>query len=354
MTPVQALKQTSQVTLKIASIAESVIGGYKTVQMIVPTSSFLKTNVPNKANSREFTGKKNKAVAEMVHTLKMEPEMFRFKNNGIRLVASELTRNNDNVTIYFQGDEGIFNGGHTYRVCQKFGRSNAYVIVTVDLNLPKEQLAKISLALNMSKKLELTSQSEKVGAYNWIKQTLPTLVDDIIFKEGDTGTIPVEDILKVANIFKIDKGHKYINGNVMKAIKSKADILKENKESQALEYTRYILPDMWNLYNKILTNKVILATLPKIFSTKGKLVPSMALVFLSGVQYMTVINKNNIPVWKEGYNTQRAYEIVVKLSKEVAKVLKKEPFKNRESAELIYRDIHFHAVVKTIFADELM
>src|SRR5206468_1127067 len=127
-------------------------------QMIVPTSSFLKTSIPNKANSREFTGKKNKSVQAMVHTLKTEPEMFRFKNNGIRLVASELTRNGDEVTIYFTGDEGIFNGGHTYRVCKTFGVSKAFVIVTVDLNLPKDQLSKISLALNMSKKLELTSQ----------------------------------------------------------------------------------------------------------------------------------------------------------------------------------------------------
>jgi hypothetical protein len=349
---VQALKSTSTVTLKVASISESVIGGYKTVQMIVPTSSFLKTSVPNKANSREFTGKSNKSVAEMVHTLKMEPEMFRFKNNGIRLVASELIRNNDQVTIYFQGDEGIFNGGHTYRVCQKFGVSAAYVIVTVDLNLPKEQLSKISLALNMSKKLELTSQGEKVGAFDWIKKTLPEL--DIIFKEGDTGKIPVEDILKVANLFRI-RGHKYFDANLLRSLKDKSKILRENNTDQLLEYTRFILPDMWNLYTKIISDRVITKNLPKNFlGKKGDTISSgLALIFLTGVQYMTVVNNNNIPVWKEGYNVDTALKVCQKVSKEINKVLTRAPFKDMK-ATAVKADTNFHAKVKAVFADELM
>lgn len=353
MTTSTLSRTASTVTLKIASINEAVIGGYKTIQMIVPTSSFLKTSIPNKANSREFTGKANKSVKEMVHTLRTEPRMFRFKNNGIRLVATELVRHNDEVEIYFGSDEGIFNGGHTYRVCQTYGVSSAYVLVTVDLSLPKEQLAKISLALNMAKKLELTSQGEKVGAFDWVKETFPEF--PIIYKEGDTGTIPVEDILKVANIFRIGRGHKYYDANLLKSLKDKSKILRENNENQVLKYTRYVLPDMWELYNRIITDKIVIKTVPKTFiSKKGETLSlGLGLIFLAGVQYMTQINNANIPVWKDDYNVDVALKICQKLARPVNKVLNKTPFKDMKTSA-VNADPNFHAQVKSIFADELL
>lgn len=354
MTPqaTQFAKLTSHVVLKVASISESIIGGYKTVQMIVPTSAFLKTSIPNKANSRDYTGEKNKAVKPMVHTLKTEPEMFRFKNNGIRMVASELVRNDDMVTIYFSGDEGIFNGGHTYRVCKTFGVDKAYVLVTVDLNLPKEQLAKISLALNMSKKLELTSQGEKQGAFDWVKKVLPT--EEIIYKEGDTGIIPVEEVLKVANLFRPGRGKSYAEGVLTDSLTRKNKVVRENNEKQVLVSTSYILADMWNLFNAIRTDATIIKQLPSDYTKKGKeVLPSLVLVMLTGIRYMTEINRNNIPTWKNGFNVQVALDTSRKLAKGISTLVKKQPYKEMKTNHVVADD-NFHDKVQNLYAKELL
>jgi hypothetical protein len=348
---VKTLDKLNSITFKAKYVNEMIIAGQKTIQMVVGTDNFLNIDIPNKANSREFTGNKNKAVKEMTQTLRKEPEIFRFKNLGIRMVASDIIRNGNEITIFFNEDEGIFNGGHTYEVLKKYGNSIAYVYVTVEVNLPKEKLVDISLALNMSKKLEDTSQGEKIGAHNWIKEVLPT--ESIRFKEGDKGEYPVEDILKVANLYKIGKGRKYLEGSFRKSLLRKREIVKENNKNKTLTYTRFLLPDIWDLYKKIRSSKVIQSNFPDRFSSNNELLQGMTLVFLYGIQYMTEVNKNNIPVWKKDYSAEIALKTCEKLSNVIGRVLSKPPYKDAK-AEWTYRETKFQDKIKRIFADELM
>lgn len=341
----------TSVTLKADYVNEMIIDGRKTIVMVVKTNYFLNTNIPNKANSREYTGSKNKAVKEMVHTLKKDPESFRFKNLGIRMVATEIIRNGNEVKLFFSPEEGIFNGGHTYKILRVNGNSNAYVYVTVEVNLPKEKLVDISVALNMSKKVEEFSKGEKIGAHDWIKDALPQ--ESIIYKEGDEGEHHVTDVLKVANIFKVGKGNKYLESSFQISLLRKAKIVRENNEKQILSYTRYLLPDIWYLYKELRSNKVIQSNLPGRFSKKGELLQGMALVFIYGIQYMTEVNKNNIPVLKKDYSIEQALMTCEKLSKEIGKVINKPPFKDTK-AEWVYRETKFQDRIKRLFADELL
>lgn len=346
----QTLDAVSTVSFTAASISEHMVDGQKTIHAIVPTSEFLHAEIPNKANSRNFTGTKNKSVEEMIKTLKTEPEMFRLKNLGIRMVASDYTRNGNNLVLYFGEDEGIFNGGHTYTVLKTYGRKKAFVSVNIDLQLPKEKLVDISLALNMSKKLEAISQGEKKGAFDWVKEALPK--ESIIYKEGDNGEFPIDDVLKVANLFKIGKGKQYLETALSQSIRSKATIIKENNNKQSLIYTKWLLPDVWELYKELRTNKKIISTLPPHFSKKDHMLQGMALCFIAGVRYTTEINKNMIPAWKESFNKEEALKLCEKVSKQVAKELKKSPYKDMK-AEAVYRDSNFQLLMKVIFADAL-
>ena len=338
------------VTLKARDIHIKMVGNVRTTVATVPTNAFLKTRIPNKANSREFTGEKNPAVKAMRYTLIKEPEMFYSKNLGIRMVASTVIPNRDSLTLYFGEDEGIFNGGHTYEVLKLHGVESANVEIVIQEGLPKAKLVEISLALNMSKKLELTSQNEKVGAFQWIKDKLPD--EPIIYKEGGDGVYLVQDVLKVANIYKKGLGKNFGVGNLTQAQKGISQLLKDNMENQALRHTEFVLADVWNLYKRVKTDPIIIGNLPKKYAKKEELTSNdLVLVLLTGAQYMMDINKNGFPLWSNGNNGEKALKFIQKASKTIGKTLNSSPFKDLK--EGVQKDAFFHERVKNIFLQEL-
>ncbi|WP_044338091.1 AIPR family protein [Rossellomorea aquimaris] len=338
-------------TLEAVSVNETVVDNRKVVFMVVNTKSFLKTKLPNNANTRKFTGKKNKAVNAMIQTLRKEPENFRLKNLGIRVVASEIIRNGNLVTLLCTEEEGNFNGGHTNEVLSIYGNENAYVYVTVDVNLPREQLVDISVALNMSKRVEEYSIGEKIGAHEWIKKVLPS--ESIAWQEGDEGDHHVTDVLKVANLFRVEKNKKYNDSSLRQSLTRKKEVVKKNNENQPLTYTGYLLPDLWYLYKELTENTIIQSNLPNRFTSDNKLLQGIVLAFIYGIQCMTEINKNNIPMWKKEYSVMTALNTCEKVSKKIGKTINKQPFK-RMTAEMIYKDSMFQEKIKRVFAEELL
>lgn len=341
---------TSQVTLKTDVVSESYLDNVKTIHLVLPTSAFLNTEIPNEANSRGFTGNKNQSVREMIKTLKTEPHLFHYKNLGIRIVSSECIRNDNSITLFFKEGEGIFNGGHTYEVLKTHGRDDAFVYVTVDLNVPAEKLTEISLALNMSKKLELISQGDKQGKFDWIKEALP--LEPIIYKEGDTGEYRVSDVLKVANLLKTTKGKKYVLSSVSASIAYTAQIIKENNEKQTLIYTQDILPDLWELYKQVKTNEKIQKNLPPKYIRKGEIPRGLVLMILSGIRYMTEIDKEGKPQFKKGYNVKKALSVFEKMSSKIGKELRKPPFSEMKS-DVAYRSRALVDQVLVMYSMEL-
>lgn len=343
-----------RVVLQAVDIHEKRIGGRRTVVATVPTNTFLNTNIPNKANSRDFTGTKNPSVNAMINTLRTEPEMFYSKNLGIRMVTTQViaNANTGKLELYFNEDEGIFNGGHTYVVLQKYGNSRAFVEVVIQEDLPKGKLVEISLALNMSKKLELTSQNEKIGAFQWIKDAMPN--EPIIYKEGGIGEYSVEDVLKVANLFKLGMGKTYAVKGLTESLKGISGILRTNKSQQQLSYTKYILPDMWDLFLKLRKDDVVMNNLPDAYwKHRGELASGLTLSFIYGVRVLTEVNRNNIPMWKDGNNVDTALTLCRKVSKEVGKLLNRSPFKDmRENG--VHREPLFHAELRNLFLEALM
>lgn len=342
----ETLKKLNEISLKFEDISEFMVSGRKSLTLITETSAFLNIDIPNKANTREFTGNKNKSVKEMITTLKTEPEMFRFKNLGLRLVASDYIRKDNEIVLFFDEDEGIFNGGHTYRVLKTHGRESAYVNVMIDLGLPKEKLAEISVALNMSKKIEQISVGEKKGEFEWIKQALSD--NEIAYKEGDSGKYLISDVLKVASIFKTSHGKNWSKVGLPQALRQQGEILKENSENKALEYTKYILSDMWEVYKSIRNNEVIMNNFSCKKSRGKDLGQGYTLVMMAGVRSMIEINKNSIPVWKSGYNKEIAIELSEKVSKKIGKELSKKTYKD-VAPETIGRDSNFHQFVELEF-----
>jgi hypothetical protein len=286
-----------------------------------------------------------------VNTIRVDPESFRFKNLGISMVASDFIRTGKEITLFFNKNEGIFNGGHTYEVVKRYGNAQAYIYINVEIGVKQEHLVDISVALNMSKKLEDYSQGEKMGSHEWIKQALSE--ESVVYKEGDQGEHHVTDILKVANIFKVGKGNKYLESSLPISLLRKAQIIRENNEKQTLRVTRFLLPDIWQLYKSIRRSKTIQTNFPAKFTRKKELLQGMAIVFLYGIQYMTEINKNNIPVWKEGYSVEKALKICEKLSVKIGKLLTKSPYVDTK-AEWVYREAAFQDKIRRIFADELL
>lgn len=328
-------KSISQVTLKTSTVSESLLNGKKTIHAVVPTSAFLNAEIPNEANTRGYTGGKNQSVMAMIKTLKTEPAKFHYKNLGIRMVANECVRDSDSITLYFKKGEGIFNGVHTYEVLKLHGRDDAFVYLTVDLDVPENKLVEISLALNMSKKLELISQGNKQGKFDWIKEALP--LESIQYKEGDDGDYIVSDVLKVATLLKTTKGKEYSRSSVSSSICATGPIIRENNEKQTLLYTKEILPDLWELFKEVKTNEKIQKSLPPRYVRKGEIPTGLALMILSGIRFMTEIDPQGKPRFKKGYDKKKAITIFEKTSSKIGKELNKSPFVEMKT-DVAYRD----------------
>jgi hypothetical protein len=159
-------------------------------------------------------------------------------------------------------------------------------------------------------------------------------------------------VLKVANIFKIGRNHEYAENNLFKSMRSKSAIIKENTKKQELEYTKYILPDIWDIYKKLRKSESFVKKLPKNYSTKGQLVQGLVLCFINGLRYVIKINNNNIPLWKENWDKNKAYKLCENLIPLVVKELNKAPYKDMKP-EYVYRDPNFQTIMKVLFADKL-
>jgi len=121
----------------------------------------------------------------MQDTLQDYPEDFVKKNNGMAMLCGQVDYSDNGsgeVTLTFEENEGICNGGHTYFAMKTTGfelDENAVVHIeaiqipdTVVGDERKEEIVGIARARNNNNRLERRSEANYLGYYDIFKDTL--------------------------------------------------------------------------------------------------------------------------------------------------------------------------------------
>lgn len=306
----KVLSDLKTVVLKnvVNDFKEDVIGNIKILQGIVRTDAFLNLDIPNDANAREFE-QNAKNVREMIDSIRSIPEDFVLKNNGIRIIASEVQKNTDgSYTIFLDDQEGVVNGNHTANVLRTYGRTNAFVPVFIQIgNFSKRKLSQMSTALNSHKKLDERSRQDKLDKHEWIKKLLDKDYN-IQYHSGGAGDVSIDEVLRRAYLFYADdKGRFHERAGAYRVSKKGFHNLNEKGR---LERTRYILKDIMGIYDWVQTDTTLIRllnkpNLNKFITKEGVVHPGLVLHIISTLKaYMYV--SNSFTIWHKNFREEDA------------------------------------------------
>lgn len=307
-----------------ADLREFIINGKKILLGVASGKDLLKVELPNEPNSRDYMGKRNKRVEEMIETLKKESDLFLYKNNGIHILASDYIRKDDgSITLLLEGYEGIYNGNHTMKVLSANGREKSHVIMAVYTGVPndKEIIAGITNAKNANAPTKEISKGEKLEKYEWVKAVFPDY--KIKYKESDEEELDIATILHIAGLYEVDpKTCKLINENPNKFqtyTKKKSDIVRKNNSGKSsLDNTRYILKDLIDYFCTIRSDNKCLALLGGLKSSgwvrKDFIVYQLMLNLINALNFAFYVSKTTLyPCYKKDYNI----DLLIRVTREV-------------------------------------
>lgn len=172
------------------------IGGHDVHHLYVRCSQVNESKLPLDANPREPS--RTAQVEAMQDTLADNPGDFIKKNNGMAILCGGVDTNGesdpDSVTLKFNSNEGICNGGHTYFAIQTAEELNELAGVHMEIMvLPpdlqgddrREEITEISGARNNNNRLDNRSEADFLGYYDYLKEHIhdPRIIS---WHEGDS------------------------------------------------------------------------------------------------------------------------------------------------------------------------
>lgn len=230
----------------------------------------LPDSIPMKTNPRKQ--KLTTAVAKKIKASLLDTSMpsFYLLNRGLLISAESATFNNYNneLTIVFSDEDvhGDVDGGHTYEIikqCQKEIDPGIQFVKLEILCGIESIFTQLAAARNTSIQVKDSSIAELEHKFDLIKRGIgeEKFIHDVFFTENDEGTIDVQDILAILNMFNIDRYSTYDMESYPKVSytsrKSCVDyylkIYNEQGESPSNPYVKMlpIMGDIFRLYDQI-------------------------------------------------------------------------------------------------------
>lgn len=174
----------------------------------------LPDNIPMKTNPRKQ--KLTTAVAKKIKTSLLDTSMpsFYLLNRGLLISAESVTFNNYNneLTIVFSDEDvhGDVDGGHTYEIikqCQKVIDPGTQFVKLEILCGIESIFTQLAAARNTSIQVKDSSIAELEHKFDLIKRGIggEKFINNVYFTENDEGSIDVQEILAIVNMFNIDR-----------------------------------------------------------------------------------------------------------------------------------------------------
>lgn len=161
----------------------------------------------------------------MIRTLQEEPEKFALKNQGIYLLAEEVSfdkqeggRGIVTVTLNDPESHGLVNGGHTFRAIREALAEreeegagaeglDAYVRLHIMEGVNEDIITDIAEGLNRSMQVDDPSLANLEGRFDQIKEHLAGKpgADQIAYRQGDTGEVDILQVLTYMGMLDLDR-----------------------------------------------------------------------------------------------------------------------------------------------------
>ena len=179
---------------------------------------------PTDANARPSDAAKKRRVYKSVRNAALDglldpdeevtPGLFGYKHLGINVIA-ESVREVDKRTavLHFKPGQGVMNGGHGIAILRELQEDpganempSNFIKVSVVVGLDRNVIPEVAGANNTSVQVKAQSLLELKGAFAPLKAALKgTRVENQIqWREGDEGSIKVEDIVAALTCFRSD------------------------------------------------------------------------------------------------------------------------------------------------------
>ena len=134
---------------------------------------------------------------------------FHLKNKGLTVVASEVTKLDENrYRIGFREGEGLLDGGHTHEIVKKH-RDDApdgqYVKIEVLTAVPQSYVPLMAGGLNSAMQVKEAALVNLEKRFEWLKEALGDWADKVAWRQNEDGEIDALDVLArlhAMNIFE--------------------------------------------------------------------------------------------------------------------------------------------------------
>lgn len=353
------------IVLKNAKFVETTFeDGSKQMVGVVRGDSFVGLSIPSEPNPRQFIGEANPYYKDMVKTLRLEPRMFARKNaGGITIFATGCDHNGDgSYTLTFKEGDGISNGGHTFNALKNHGTDKSQVRITIEIGLDRNKTNEIAEALNLNKRLQAYSLQNKEGSFDWHKRAIGEKASEVIYHEGDTGTVEIKEAIAFLNLFKHDSETKKLDimTNIVRSEHANATFLKKviNESDQYDSELKWIAKDVHDITMYALHSPRFSILLKPLKHTNGHnwlktrssekkvgIMKGLGLLLVAGLANEgTTVNQNGIVVWKKGFKKEEERKLFIKeLFKKVFDVISVE---EGSASDIIRQDSVRRKVIK--------
>jgi hypothetical protein len=161
----------------------------------------------------------------MVETLLDEPDKFALKNQGIYILAKDVSFQKEEgglgmVTLVFDNPDahGLANGGHTYLAIRQARAErdasdeagepwDAYVRLHIMEGVAEDDITELAEGLNRSMQVDDPSLANLQGRFDKIKEYLQGKqgADQIIYRQGDSGEMEIREVLSFMSLFDLEQ-----------------------------------------------------------------------------------------------------------------------------------------------------
>ncbi len=186
--------------------------------------NWMKVNprVPKFDTKKQLRGPVAKA---MVDTLLNEPDKFVLKNQGIYILAKDVSYQKEEggcgmVTLVFDDPyaHGLVNGGHSYlairqaraerEASEEAGEPwDAYVRLHIMQGVDEEDITELTEGLNRSMQVDDPSLENLKGSFDKIKEHLAEKPghEQIAYRQGDPGEVDIRQVLSYMALFDLER-----------------------------------------------------------------------------------------------------------------------------------------------------
>ena len=187
--------------------------GRKIYNLVVPVSNW-DTEIPEEVNPRSHDSEtflNGNLPSKVFNSLKTKPDVFKFKNRGIAILAEKVTFDGNIAKIYITDfkKHGIADGGSTNAVIRKAKLNNEESIISeIQVKIytgieDENEIREICGGLNTSSQVKEWSLENAAGSYQNIKKIIDMgpYANKIGFEENDIKDLDIIDVLGFLQVF---------------------------------------------------------------------------------------------------------------------------------------------------------